>query len=73
LLFGFIILYISKRYKESTNFKEKIQQQAQVYYRLEVASSFVTSQVSPALRPDLSNESIFDASCQAADVIQVCW
>jgi hypothetical protein len=49
LLLGFAILYISKRYKESANFKEKVQQQAQVYYRFEVASSFVNIQVSPAL------------------------
>jgi hypothetical protein len=42
LILGFVILYITKRYKESANFKEKIKQQAQVYYRLEVASSFVT-------------------------------
>jgi hypothetical protein len=73
LLLGFVILYISKRYKESANFKEKVKQQAQVYYRLEMASSFVTSQVSPALCPDLSNESVSDASGQAGDVIQVCW
>jgi hypothetical protein len=68
-----VILYISKRYEESANFKEKVKQQAQVSYRLEVASSFVTSQVLPAFCPDMSNESISDASGQAGDVIQVCW
>jgi hypothetical protein len=73
LLLGFVILYISKRSKESANFKKKVKQQAQVYYRLEVASSFVTGQVSPALCPDLSNESVSDASGQARHVIQVCW
>jgi hypothetical protein len=73
LLLGFVILYISKRNKESENFKKKVKQQAQVYYRLEVASSFVTSQASPALCPHLSNESVSDASGQAGYVIQVCW
>jgi hypothetical protein len=73
LLLGFVILYISKRYKESANFKKKVKQQAQVYYRLEVASSFVTSQFSLAFCPDLSNESVSDASGQVGYVIQVCW
>jgi hypothetical protein len=68
LFLSFIILYISNQYEESANFKEKVKQQAQISYQFKVASSFVASQVSPALHPDLRYESISYASSQARDI-----
>jgi hypothetical protein len=72
MLLGFVILYMSKHYKVNSSFKEEGEHKVRVYYRFKVTSSFVTSQVSPALCPDLSNESVSNASGQAGDVVQVC-
>jgi hypothetical protein len=71
LFLNFVILYISKQYEKSTNFKEKVKQQAQISYRLKVASSFVASHVSTTFRPNLRYESISYALSQTGDISKI--